>query len=107
MKYPTKVGIDQSKKWFDACLLEGDKKPRKKKFLNTEEGFELFAKWLEELKVQKVHVSMESTGRYGNKLAAICCSHGHSVSMVNPRRVSNHRISMGIRNKTDSNDMRD
>lgn len=98
-----KLGVDQSKKTFDACLLYGDKR-RKRKFSNDLDGFRALSEWLIEFNVPQVHMSMESTGRYGNKLAQFMVAHGHRVSIVNPKRVTHHRYALGIRNKTDSND---
>lgn len=98
-----KLGIDQSKNWFDACLLCGQK-ARKKKFTNDEKGFRALSQWLVAQGVSKIHVSMEATGRYGNALATHMYEEGHKVSVVNPRWVSDHRDAMGKRNKTDSAD---
>lgn len=99
-----KLGIDQSKKSFDACLLVGEKIQKRKKFSNDDNGFRALCEWLVGFNVQKVHMSVESTGRYGNKLAQFMHKGGNIVSVVNPKRVSNHRKARGIRNKTDSND---
>lgn len=98
-----KLGVDQSKDWFDACLLCGNK-ARKKKFSNDEKGFRALSEWLIARGITKVHMSMEATGRYGNKLATYMHDGGHQVSVVNPRWVSDHRDAMGKRNKTDSED---
>lgn len=98
-----KLGIDQSKVSFDACLVCGGKQ-RRRKFSNDEAGFRALSEWLISLSVDMVHMSMESTGRYGNKLAQFMFAAGHKVSIVNPKCVVNHRKAMGIRNKTDSND---
>lgn len=98
-----KLGIDQSCKSFDACLLCGGKNHRRK-FSNDEDGFRALTEWLLGLGFQDVHVSLESTGRYGNKLAQYMVRRGNKVSVVNPKRVTHHRLAMGIRSKTDSND---
>lgn len=98
-----KLGIDQSKSWFDVCLLCG-KKPKKKRFSNDEKGFRALSEWLVLQDVERVHASMEATGRYGNKLAKHMHEEGHKVSVVNPRWVHDHRDAMGKRNKTDSED---
>lgn len=98
-----KLGIDQSKDNFDACLLCGDK-IRKKKFSNDNSGFRALSQWLSTNEVTKTHMCAESTGRYGNKLAEYMYARGHKVSIVNPRWISNHRGAMGKRNKNDSGD---
>jgi transposase len=98
-----KLGVDQSKNWFDVCLLCGNK-PRKKKFSNDESGFRALREWLSKQGISKVHMCMEATGRYGNKLATFMHEGGHTVSVVNPRWVSDHRDAMGKRNKTDPGD---
>jgi transposase len=98
-----KLGVDQSKAWFDACLLHGGK-ARKNQFSNDEKGFQALSQWLLAQGITTVHVCMEATGRYGNKLAAYMHEGEHKVSVVNPRWVSDHRDAMGKRNKTDAGD---
>lgn len=98
-----KLGVDQSEDWFDACLLCGQK-PRQKKFSNAAKGFRALSEWLLAQGITKVHVCMEATGRYGNKLATYMYEEGNRVSVVNPRWVKDHRDAMGKRNKTDSGD---
>jgi transposase len=98
-----KLGIDQSKKTFDACLLCGDRQ-RKRKFSNDAKGFRALTQWLIGWGVGQVHLCAESTGRYGNKLAEFMFERGHQVSIVNPARIVDHRKAKGIRHKTDEGD---
>jgi transposase len=97
------LGIDQSKKYFDACLLCGDKMTRRR-FANTETGFCALSIWLVTHQISKVHLCVESTGRYANGIATYMHSEGHRVSFVNAKRIVAHRVAKGWKNKTDKQD---
>ncbi len=50
------LGIDISKDWFDAALLqEGHSKPGHKRFANNVRGLEQLAAWLKNRKADHVH----------------------------------------------------
>lgn len=98
-----KLGIDQSKKYFDACLLcEG--KSRKHRFSNDASGFRALSDWLLLNAAPRVHLCVEATGRYANKLVMYMHREGHAVTILNPARIAAHRRSKGWRNKTDKLD---
>jgi len=98
------LGIDISKDKFDVALLDG-KKGKHKVFKNNEDGFERFLEWLKENKVDSsLHSCMESTGRYGEKLAKFLFKAGHQVSIVNPACIKAYAQSQLKRVKTDKVD---
>lgn len=97
------VGIDVSKKKFDAALFVGGKK-KSKAFPNTAEGFASFSRWLSGHGVEKAHACMEATGTYGGRLAACLHGAGHVVSVVNPARIKGFAQGELSRTKTDKAD---
>lgn len=97
------LGIDISKRKFDAVLLyEG--KQRHKVFPNQQEGFDKLQAWLNKQGVQQVHSCMEVTGTYAEALAGYLYEAGHLVSLVNPARIKAFGMSQLMRNKTDKID---
>ena len=100
------VGIDISKKKFDAALLSADDKPKSRTFANTAESFEELLAWLKRnmVRLDQVHVCMEATGTYGTALARFLYERGCRVSVVNPATVSAFLKSSLSRNKTDKAD---
>ncbi len=99
------LGIDVAKATIDVALLVDEQsKPRHKVFANSARGFEELAAWLEEQEATQLHACMESTGSYGIALAEFLISKGHSVSVVNPKRIKNYAKSRMSRNKTDKQD---
>ena len=100
------VGIDISKKKFDATVLLKDGNQRHRFFANTKEGFEQLKKWLEDLGIQEAHCCMEATGCYGEPLAFFMHEKGYKISIVNPARIKAYARSEGVRTKTDKVDSR-
>ena len=49
------LGLDVSKRKFNACLLRAGGKLRHKVFPNTEAGFSQLSQWLEERNVEVVY----------------------------------------------------
>ena len=108
-KYAIFVGIDMSKRWFDAALywpgLEG-KKPCER-FDNTSIGFAKFLKWVGQHQAANHlqgswFVCMEHTGIYGLPLAHYLEALQIKVVMESPLRIER---SLGLRRgKTDSAD---
>jgi len=97
------IGIDISKKKFDACLALsgcGFQKWKRQTFDNTQEGFKTFAAWFKHDNI-KVHVVMEATGRYGEDLATFLYKAGHDVSVINPAQIKHYGRSLLRRAKTD------
>jgi transposase len=98
------VGIDISKKKFDAAYMVDNQKWQQKTFDNKPGGFKEFSKWLEENKVGKSHAVMEATGRYGEDLANFLYISGHLLSIVNPAQIKYYARSLLKRAKTDNID---
>ena len=99
----TIIGIDISKAKFDvAVLTEGQ--TYRLTFANESSSFKKLAHWLEKRKLRTIHACMEATGRYGDELAYFLHEQGHSVSVVNPKRIQAYAESQLRRNKTDALD---
>lgn len=98
------MGIDISKLKFDATLLLEGKKEKHKTFSNDQKGFKEMASWLQSLGAKEVHVCLEATGRYGEKLSFFLHHQGFKVSVVNPTRIKASARSEGVRAKTDKVD---
>lgn len=98
------IGIDISKRKFDAAYKGVDQKWQRGTFENTSEGFKIFLKWFSEKKVEKGHVVMEATGRYGEDLAHFLYVSEHKVSLVNPAQIKHYGRSLLKRSKTDKID---
>ena len=98
------LGIDISKDKFDVALLDG-KKGKHKVFKNNEDGFERLLEWLKQNSINSsLHACMESTGRYGEKLAKFLFKAGHKISIVNPACIKAYAQSQLKRVKTDKVD---
>ncbi|HEV2123946.1 MAG TPA: transposase, partial [Chloroflexota bacterium] len=81
------VGIDISKRTFDACLLRGEGKPLTQQFDNTAAGFSRLLRWVQSHALPSgCHFCMEATGTYGQALAFFLAEAGHKISVVNPFR---------------------
>lgn len=114
------VGIDVSKKTFDAALaLSGQRFPSTplrdvtwKSFPRTSTGTDAFVKWIDELIVKQpsktVGLVMEATGRYSVELAELLVKRrpNYAPAIENPTRVKHFINSLGQRNKTDGMDAR-
>lgn len=98
------IGIDISKRKFDAAYKSVDQKWQRGTFENTSEGFKIFLKFLSENKVEKCHVVMEATGRYGEDLTNFLYGSGHTLSIVNPAQIKNYGRCLLKRSKTDKID---
>jgi transposase len=98
------IGIDISKRKFDAAYKNIDQKWQRGTFENTSEGFKIFLKFLSENKVKKCHVVMEATGRYGEDLTNFLYGSGHTISIVNPAQIKYYGRSLLKRSKTDKVD---
>ena len=81
---PTVLDIDISKAKFDAALLVGDRKTRKKVFSNDQTGFAAMSEWLSAQGANQVHGCLEATNTYGQGVARYLYEQGHRVSVVNP-----------------------
>jgi transposase len=101
--YDTALGIDISKKTFDAALFRNEKM-KNKSFKNSAEGFSQLQQWLDKQSIDILHVCMESTGIYGEALSEFLFDIGYDVSVVNPARVKGYAQSELTRSKTDKQD---
>lgn len=98
------LGIDISKKHFDAALLSSAGRYKHKKFLNDASGFAALDVWLAKWSDGHLHACMEATNIYGHALAEHIYDHDFNVSMVNPARVKGFAQSELLRTKTDKQD---
>lgn len=97
------LGIDIAKDKFDVCLIHDEQK-WSGVFTNDKKGFHQLDEWLAKRVDEKLQTCMESTGRYGEKLAAHLHQAGHRVAVVNPSRIKHYAQSQLRRNKTDKID---
>src|SRR4051812_17645780 len=98
------LGIDISKRKFDACLIRESGKLRHRSFPNSADGFSQLSAWLTKYKAERVHACLEATGAYGESLAAYLHEAGHIVSVVNPAQIKAYAQSRLARTKTDKAD---
>jgi transposase len=97
------VGIDVSKRKFDACfLLEATSRPHHGTFTADADGQAKFVIWLDRVAGQQsVHLCLEETGCYGQALGRVLHAAGHHVSLVNPALIKSYGASLNIRTKND------
>ncbi len=98
------LGIDISKKTFDATLLDETDTRHHRQFPNTESGFVSLRTWLTTHAVSALHACMEATNVYWEALAEALSHDGYQVSVVNPARTKGFGISQLQRNTTDKVD---
>lgn len=98
------IGVDVSKRKFDAALLTERGKYRSKVFDNDAKGFQAFRDWIKTNAAGQVQVCMEATGVYHEALATFLFDHQVAVFVVNPLRIKRFVESEGLRNKTDNGD---
>lgn len=98
MSIPMPVGIDVSKRWFDAATADG----RARRFDNTAGGHHAFRSWLGR---RRCRVVLEATGTYGLDLAlALHADDRAEVMVTNPRLVKGFAQALAQRTKTDAAD---
>lgn len=101
------LGIDISKLSMDVTLQKGEQgncQRLHKRFANNKQGIEHLLAWLVSQEVVGLHVCMEATNVYWEKVAAALCNADYRVSVVNPRRIKGFGMSQMQRNKTDKVD---
>ncbi len=100
------AGIDVSKDTLDACLLPAPGgKARERAFANDAAGHAALAAWADGRSAgTAVGFCLESTGAYGEALAAALADAGRYVAVVNPARVKYAGLMRGQGNKTDRAD---
>lgn len=94
------LGIDISKDKFDVCFHNKGSA----EFKNDYDGFDALKEWLSKKEITELSCCMESTGKYGFKLATFLHEEGYSVSIVNPACIKAFAKSQMIRTKTDKID---
>lgn len=104
------VGIDISKKDFNAASRVGEEEVELGKFMNDEEGFAGVAKAAKmecaRHGMSQIQLILESTGGYEAALKVYAYEQGWVLSMPNPHRVRQWAIGVGYRVKTDRIDAR-
>lgn len=97
------LGIDISKLSLDVTLHKGEQRWHRR-FANSAPGIKQLLAWLVSQEVSDLHVCMEATNVYWEKVAAALHQADYLVSVVNPRRIKGFAISQMQRNKTDKLD---
>lgn len=97
------LGIDVAKDTLDIALSDGFRMQHGQ-FANSEKGHVQLDNWLRERSSNSIHICMEATGQYGDRVAEHLYSCGFSVSVVNPARIKHYANSKLRRNKTDKAD---
>ena len=97
------LGIDISKKSFDAAFLDGGH-TYQGHFSNDKKGLQKLTKWLKKRRVEQVHACMEATSRYWEEVAYFLYEQSYKVSVVNPKLIKKHAEATMQRNKTDKQD---
>lgn len=100
------LGIDIAKRKFDVCLrtATADGPRQAHTFPNHAKGFQALNAWLAKHHVPQLHACLEATSRYGDALALHLHQHGHTVSLVNPRRTRHYADSRLVRTQNDTID---
>lgn len=100
------LGIDIAKDKFDVCLraAAADGPRHAHTFPNHAKGFKALNAWLAKLSSGPLHACLEATSRYGDALALHLHQHGHTVSVVNPRRTRHYADSRLVRTQNDTID---
>jgi transposase len=99
------LGIDIAKGKFDVCLRPTAGGPHyARTFPNNATGFKALNTWLATHPLQQLHACLEATSRYGDALALHLYRHGHTVSLVNPRRTRHYADSRLVRTQNDTID---
>lgn len=97
------LGVDISKDDFHTFLMQGTRSANRK-FNNTVKGFDQLTHWLQNRKVVDLVVCMEATGSYWQDLATALSDAGHTIAVINPKRIKAFAESELLRTKTDAVD---
>lgn len=103
------IGIDVAKKKLDCVWLrDADKlKIKSKVIANQTEGYAQLIDWCRQhvsADLSCIHVVMEATGIYHERLAYYLVEQGVKVSIANPTRIRRFGESLGSQHKTDKQD---
>lgn len=107
MSFQFFLGIDVAKAKIDCMLLDHVQGRQRAKVLpNTPEGFQALLQWLSKhgVALTDVHVIMEPTGVYHERLLFALAQAGLAVSLVNPVQLRRFAQGLGVRTKTDACD---
>ncbi len=100
-------GVDVAKGTLVACVVREGAKPQLEEFGNRAAEQRKLMAWAKgRAKGSEVRFCIEATGRHSRAVAELLDREGEWVSLVNPRRIKGHRVSMGVRNKNDLGDAR-
>jgi len=98
------LGIDLSKRYFDATLRSTEGATWYARFTNDVAGIAALLAWLRSHGVETLHACMEATNIYWEEVAQRLVAAGYTVSVVNPVRIKGFAQSQLRRNKTDKQD---
>lgn len=98
------LGIDLSKRYFDATLRTASGQTGYARFSNDASGLAQLLAWLVAHGVRQLHACMEATNVYWEAVAQGLYDAGYTVSVVNPARIKGFAQSQLQRNKTDKQD---
>lgn len=98
------LGIDISKRYFDATLRTDTGETTHRQFENSATGIESLLAWLCQHGVTQLHACMEATNTYWEAVAEALQAADYTVSVVNPARIKGFAMSQMRRNKNDKLD---
>lgn len=98
------LGLDISKRYFDATLWTKKDEKYYRQFENTAKGIQALLKWLKSHGVKQLHTCMEATNTYWEDAAEALRRAGYDVSVVNPARIKGFAMGQMRRNKNDKLD---
>jgi transposase len=98
------IGIDVSKDTLDVWLLKETGKSFHKQFKNDASGWSRILSWVGSQGISSAHYCLESTGAHSTGIATFLAEQDLRISVVNPARVKNFGVAMGLLNKTDKSD---
>ena len=101
------LGIDVAKAKLDCVLLNPENQKRKSKTVeNSSDGIGLLLKTLHGWGIEpgEIHVVMEPTSTYHERVALALVDVGCTVSLINPAHLRRYAQSVGARSKTDAAD---
>jgi transposase len=99
-----RLGIDLSKRYFDATLRPASGQTWHARFSNDAAGIAQLLAWLVAHGVGQLHACMEATNIYWEEVAQGLYDAGYTVSVVNPARIKGFAQSQLQRTKTDKQD---
>ncbi len=83
------IGIDIAKLSYEAHI-QCDGQSFSRSFKNSPENYPKLVAWIKERSEERIHVCMEASNRYWEKLAKFLHEKGILVSVVNPTCIHNY-----------------